>query len=80
MLQVVEKGIAALATMAKSWENFLPEDTEQTESSKKWPTGTIVIGKSLSTLLQQTWLTPDLPMVSLILEFMVRNYSYYATL
>ncbi|XP_065863906.1 importin beta-like SAD2 homolog [Euphorbia lathyris] len=60
--QVVEKGIAALATMAKSWESFLPEELEQIVSTEKWATGSIAIGKSLSTLLQHTWLTPVLPM------------------
>ncbi|WCJ23225.1 ARM repeat superfamily protein [Euphorbia peplus] len=60
--QVVEKGIASLASMAVSWENFLPEDIEQIESGEKWATGSLEIGKSLSTLLQQTWLAPALPM------------------
>ncbi|XP_057992891.1 uncharacterized protein LOC110632928 isoform X2 [Hevea brasiliensis] len=56
--QVVERGFAALAVMAKSWESFLPEDFEQIESSEKWASGQAAIGKALSALLQQTWLAP----------------------
>ncbi|XP_021594154.1 importin beta-like SAD2 isoform X3 [Manihot esculenta] len=56
--QVVESGFAALAVMAKSWENFLPEEIEQIESGEKWASGQAAIGRALSALLQQTWLAP----------------------
>lgn len=55
---MVESGFAALAVMAKSWENFLPEEIEQIESGEKWASGQAAIGRALSALLQQTWLAP----------------------
>ncbi|EEF43160.1 protein transporter, putative [Ricinus communis] len=62
--QVVERGFATLAVMAQSWENFLPEEIEQIESSEKLASGRAVIGKALSALLQWTWLVPLHPAVS----------------
>ncbi|XP_050216139.1 importin beta-like SAD2 homolog isoform X2 [Mercurialis annua] len=61
--QVLEKGFAALAVMAQSWENAVPEDSEQIGSSSKgkWVSGQATIGIALSALLQQTWLMPMQP-------------------
>lgn len=55
---MVEKGFAALAVMAQSWENFLSEDREQKESSEKWASGRAAVGRAFSVLLQQAWLSP----------------------
>ncbi|KAJ6312263.1 hypothetical protein OIU77_013910 [Salix suchowensis] len=59
--QVLEKGFATLAVMSQSWENSVPEETEQVESSEKWISGRTTNGKSLSALLEQAWLTPMHP-------------------
>ncbi|KAL9352190.1 hypothetical protein Peur_054870 [Populus x canadensis] len=59
--QVVERGFATLAVMSQSWENFIPEETEQIESSEKWISGRTENGKSLSALLEQAWLAPVHP-------------------
>ncbi|KDP27986.1 hypothetical protein JCGZ_19066 [Jatropha curcas] len=59
--QVVERGFSSLAVMAQSWQNFLPEEIEEIESSEKWASGQATIGKALSALLHQTWLTPMHP-------------------
>ncbi|KAK3190206.1 hypothetical protein Dsin_029767 [Dipteronia sinensis] len=56
--QVVERGFAALALMAQSWENSMPEEAERNDSSEKWTSGQATIAKALSALLQQAWLTP----------------------
>ncbi|KAI9195873.1 hypothetical protein LWI28_018945 [Acer negundo] len=56
--QVVERGFAALALMAQSWENSMPEEAERNDSSEKWMSGQATIAKALSALLQQAWLTP----------------------
>lgn len=63
---MVERGFATLAVMSQSWENFIPEETEQIESSEKWISGRTENGKSLSALLEQAWLAPVHPVVSLI--------------
>ncbi|KAJ6891524.1 hypothetical protein NC651_024890 [Populus alba x Populus x berolinensis] len=47
--------------MSQSWENFIPEETEQIESSEKWISGRTANGKSLSALLEQAWLAPMHP-------------------
>lgn len=62
---MLEKGFATLAVMSQSWENSVPEETEQVESSEKWISGRTTNGKSLSALLEQAWLTPMHPVVSL---------------
>ncbi|CAK7326263.1 unnamed protein product [Dovyalis caffra] len=59
--QVVERGFATLAVMSQSWENFIPEETEQIESSEKWVCGRTAIGKAFSALLEQAWLAPMHP-------------------
>ncbi|KAL5537366.1 hypothetical protein UlMin_045412 [Ulmus minor] len=56
--QIVEKGFAALAVMAQSWENFLAEELEKNECSEKWASGRADIGRAFSALLQQAWLKP----------------------
>ncbi|KAF5464846.1 hypothetical protein F2P56_014895 [Juglans regia] len=56
--QVVERGFAALAVMAQSWENLLPEEIEQNELSEKWTSGRATIGRAFSALLQHAWLSP----------------------
>ncbi|KAJ8766467.1 hypothetical protein K2173_022526 [Erythroxylum novogranatense] len=55
--QVVESGFSALAVMAKSWENLMPEEDEQIKSTGKWASGLVAIGRTLSSLLQQAWLS-----------------------
>lgn len=54
--QMIEKGFAALAVMAQSWESFLAEEHEQKESSEKWASGRAAVGRAFSVLLQQAWL------------------------
>ncbi|KAH9684060.1 Importin N-terminal domain-containing protein [Citrus sinensis] len=60
--QVVERGFAALALMAQSWENFLREEVELDQSSGKWESGQAAIAKAFSALLQQAWLTHIQPL------------------
>ncbi|KAJ4721925.1 importin beta-like SAD2-like [Melia azedarach] len=60
--QVVERGFSALALMAQSWENFMPEEVELDESSGKWLSGQAAIAKALSALLQRAWLTHIQPL------------------
>lgn len=60
--QVVERGFAALAVMAQSWENSMPEEPEQNESSEKWASGRAAIGRAFSILLQRAWLSPIHPL------------------
>ena len=72
---MVEKGFAALAVMAQSWENFLSEDSEQKESSEKWASGRATIGRAFSALLQQAWLTPTHHMVRSLLTFCICHMS-----
>lgn len=62
---MVERGFAALALMAQSWENFLREEVELDQSSGKWESGQAAIAKAFSALLQQAWLTHIQPLVSL---------------
>ena len=62
---MVEQGFSALAVMAQSWENFMPEELEQNESSEKWASGRATIGRAFSALLQQAWLSPICQLVSL---------------
>ncbi|PON93061.1 Coatomer beta subunit [Trema orientale] len=59
--QMVEKGFAALAVMAQSWENFLSEESEE-DTSEKWASGRAAVGGAFSVLLQQAWLTPTPPL------------------
>ncbi|OVA16680.1 Importin-beta [Macleaya cordata] len=56
--QVVERGFAALAVIAQSWEDSCPEETEQNESSEEWRSGRAAIARAFSILLQQAWLKP----------------------
>ncbi|GFZ13846.1 ARM repeat superfamily protein [Actinidia rufa] len=51
-------GFAALAIMAQCWEDCMPEEGEQKESSEVWVSGRVTIVIALSTLLQQGWLRP----------------------
>ncbi|KAK6930334.1 Importin-beta, N-terminal domain [Dillenia turbinata] len=60
--QVVEQGFSALAVMAQSWEDTVPEDFEQDKSSEKWVTGRRTIARAFSDLLQKAWLVSMLPM------------------
>lgn len=62
---MVERGFAALALMAQSWENFLREEVEVVQSSGKWESGQAAIAKAFSALLQQAWLPHIRPLVSL---------------
>ena len=63
--QMVEQGFAALAIMAQCWEDSMPEEGEQKESSEVWVSGRVTIVIALSTLLQQAWLRPAELMVSI---------------
>ncbi|KAI8561936.1 hypothetical protein RHMOL_Rhmol04G0380500 [Rhododendron molle] len=56
--QMVEQGFAALAVMAQCWEDSMPEEGEQNESSDVWIAGRSTIANALSNLLQQAWLRP----------------------
>ncbi|KAE9455022.1 hypothetical protein C3L33_13046, partial [Rhododendron williamsianum] len=56
--QMVEQGFAALAVMAQCWEDSMPEEGEQNESSDAWVAGRSTIANALSNLLQQAWLRP----------------------
>ncbi|KAA8527975.1 hypothetical protein F0562_035156 [Nyssa sinensis] len=59
--QVVERGFAALAVMAQCWEDSVPEEVEQNESSEMWVSGRTTIARAFSDILQQAWLTPVQP-------------------
>ncbi|XP_059632005.1 importin beta-like SAD2 homolog [Cornus florida] len=59
--QIVEQGFAALAVMAQCWEDSVPEEVEQNESSE-WVSGRNTIARAFSDLLQQAWLRPLQPM------------------
>lgn len=61
---MVEQGFAALAVMAQCWEDSMPEEGEQNESSDAWVAGRSTIANALSNLLQQAWLRPAQEMVS----------------
>lgn len=61
---MVEQGFAALAVMAQCWEDSMPEEGEQNESSDAWLAGRSTIANALSNLLQQAWLRPAQEMVS----------------
>lgn len=67
----MEQGFAALAVMAQSWENFMPEELEQNELSEKWTSGRATIGRAFSALLQQAWLSPVHQLVGL--RFLLSN-------
>uniref|UniRef100_A0A5B7BY10 Importin N-terminal domain-containing protein n=1 Tax=Davidia involucrata TaxID=16924 RepID=A0A5B7BY10_DAVIN len=56
--QMVERGFAALAVMAQCWEDSVPEEVEQNESSEMWLSGQATIARAFSDILQQAWLTP----------------------
>ncbi|GAB4859023.1 hypothetical protein Ancab_010491 [Ancistrocladus abbreviatus] len=55
---VVERGFAALAVMAKAWDDSVPEEVEQEELNEKWVSDRARIAAALSTLLKQAWLIP----------------------
>ncbi|XP_043710645.1 importin beta-like SAD2 [Telopea speciosissima] len=59
--QVVERGFAALAVMAKTWEVYVAEQIEQDESSSNWQSGWVSMARTFSVLLQQAWLTSMQP-------------------
>ncbi|KAL6952985.1 hypothetical protein U1Q18_041395 [Sarracenia purpurea var. burkii] len=56
--QMVEQGFAALALMAQCWEDSMPEEGEQNESSEVGLSGQATIAGAFSNLLQQAWLRP----------------------
>ncbi|GMH18258.1 hypothetical protein Nepgr_020099 [Nepenthes gracilis] len=56
--EVVGSGFAALAVIAKSWEDSVPEEAEENELSAKWAPCSLTIASALSSLLQQVWLIP----------------------
>ncbi|RZC88230.1 hypothetical protein C5167_016031 [Papaver somniferum] len=56
--QVVERGFAALAVIAQTWEDSEPEEIEEDESSDEWISGRSTIARAFSVLLQQAWLNP----------------------
>ncbi|XP_057959016.1 importin beta-like SAD2 homolog [Malania oleifera] len=57
--QMVERGFATLAAMAHSWEDSMPEEVEESESSEMWISGQATIARGFSYLLQQAWLLPS---------------------
>ena len=62
---MVERGFAALAVMVQCWENIVPEELEQNESSEKWTSGRATIGGAFSALLQRAWLSTVYQLVCL---------------
>ncbi|XVF28138.1 hypothetical protein REPUB_Repub15cG0003400 [Reevesia pubescens] len=57
---VVVRGFEALAVTAQSWESFMLEEDEQTDTSQKQASGQAAIARALSALLQKAWLTVPL--------------------
>ncbi|XP_058076603.1 uncharacterized protein LOC131225158 isoform X2 [Magnolia sinica] len=60
--QVAEKGFAALAAMAQTWEDSLQDEIKQNESSQEQRSGWATIARAFAGLLQQAWLTSAQPM------------------
>ncbi|XP_038723827.1 uncharacterized protein LOC120015460 isoform X2 [Tripterygium wilfordii] len=57
-LSVFESGIATLAVMVRTWENYILQEVGPTELGEKCKSARTIIGKALSALLQQAWLAP----------------------
>lgn len=51
--------------IAQSWEDSVPEEIEDDESSEEWISGRTTIAKAFSVLLQQAWFKPARLMVHL---------------
>ncbi|XP_077240476.1 ARM repeat superfamily protein isoform X2 [Tasmannia lanceolata] len=60
--QVVERGFAALASMAETWEDYLSDEVKENKSSQEWRSGWATIARTFSGLLQQAWLPAMQPM------------------
>ncbi|KNA17637.1 hypothetical protein SOVF_078380 [Spinacia oleracea] len=54
--QAVVQGFAALAVMAKSWQDTVPEEKEQDHFSGKWASDQKTMSRAFSALLQNAWL------------------------
>ncbi|KAK1315907.1 hypothetical protein QJS10_CPA05g00115 [Acorus calamus] len=54
--QIVEWGFTALAKIAKVWEDVMPDEDEQNQSSNEYKSGWSTIAQTFSGLLQQAWL------------------------
>ncbi|KAG1326119.1 putative importin beta-like SAD2 [Cocos nucifera] len=59
--QVVERGFAALAVMAQTWEDYIPDETKK-QQNQEWQCGRAAIARTFSSLLQQAWLITLKPM------------------
>lgn len=64
---MVVRTFAALAVMAQTWESFKPEElkSESNISPEKWASGQAAICRAFAEVLQQAWLAPLCPVVSL---------------
>lgn len=58
---MVERGFAALAVMAQTWEDYMSDETKQ--QNQEWQCGRAAIARTFSSLLQQAWLITVKPMV-----------------
>ncbi|KAK1293431.1 hypothetical protein QJS10_CPB17g00921 [Acorus calamus] len=56
LVQIVEWGFTALAKIAKVWEDVMPDEDEQNQSSNEYKSGWSTIARTFSGLLQQAWL------------------------
>ncbi|XP_038975739.1 importin beta-like SAD2 isoform X2 [Phoenix dactylifera] len=63
--QVVEQGFAALAVMAQTWQDYMPDETKK-QQNQEWQCGRAAIARTFSSLLQQAWLISVKPMDSAI--------------
>nr|XP_019702618.1 importin beta-like SAD2 isoform X2 [Elaeis guineensis] len=59
--QVVERGFAALAVMAQTWEDCIPDETKK-QQNQEWQCGRAAIARTFSSLLQRAWLITLKPM------------------
>lgn len=59
--QVVERGFAALAVMAQTWEDYMPDETKR-QQNQEWQCGQAAIARTFSSLLHQAWLITVKPM------------------
>ncbi|KAF0896635.1 hypothetical protein E2562_026750 [Oryza meyeriana var. granulata] len=88
--QVVERGFAALVSMAQAWESSAPDEKEDIET-RVWQSGHSAIAQTFSRLLQKAWLLPVEQMglsicsvlppqscvndASILLEFIMRSIT-----
>lgn len=59
MMQVVELGFTAVASLAQTWDGAEPdEDEDGGKALTSWKMGCETVAFTLAELLQRAWLTP----------------------